>query len=670
MKIEFRPPAIPLLTVDPYFSIWSFNHCLTAEFTRHWTGRRNAVTGLLKVDGKWKRFLGRVAMDAAYWYREPEAMEQQAVEVRPTATVFRFACAEVTLTVTFRTPLLLDDLLLTSRPVAYVSYEIASNDGAPHETTFYFDISAEAAVNEPEQTVTVGKSAFSVFCGRGEKGMLTKSGDDMRIDWGWLHLFGQNGQTYLLNNQARKAYLKGEVQELEAGQALRVADNWPFLCFARDDRVSAQEMAKGFLCVGYNDIHALEYFGKQIDGHWRKDGACFEQAANDAVEQYADIMARCDAFDAALMEHAGQISSRYADIVSLAYRQAVAAHKLAWDGQKLLFLSKECYSNGCIGTVDVTYPSIPLFLLYNPELICGMLNPVFEYAASEQWPYEFAPHDVGQYPLANGQVYGYDAKCRVMVYDQQMPVEECGNMLLCTAAVCWRQKSPAYAQEHEALLEQWAKYLVQHGFDPENQLCTDDFAGHLAHNCNLSVKAVMGIAAWGMLLRMMNRDVEAEGYLKTARQLAEQWKDAAFDGDHYRLAFNQPGTWSIKYNLVWDKLFGLHIFDEDIFETETAYYEKMLNRYGLPLDSREEYTKSDWELWSTVLGGGQYANKVIDALWNMLCDTQDRIPFTDWYDTQTADAVCYYAGSAQKWVSFQNRTVQGGLFIKLLENAE
>ena len=44
------------------------------------------------------------------------------------------------------------------------------------------------------------------------------------------------------------------------------------------------------------------------------------------------------------------------------------------------FVSKECHSNGCAATVDVSYPSIPLFLLYNPELVRGMMRPVFKFA--------------------------------------------------------------------------------------------------------------------------------------------------------------------------------------------------------------------------------------------------------------------------------------------------
>jgi hypothetical protein len=75
------------------------------------------------------------------------------------------------------------------------------------------------------------------------------------------------------------------------------------------------------------------------------------------------------------------------------------------EGQ-LLFISKECFSNGCAATVDVSYPSIPMFLHYNPEFVKGMMRPIFKYAATEEWEFDFAPHDAGQYPLVEGQVYG------------------------------------------------------------------------------------------------------------------------------------------------------------------------------------------------------------------------------------------------------------------------
>ena len=325
------------------------------------------------------------------------------------------------------------------------------------------------------------------------------------------------------------------------------------------------------------------------------------------------------------------------------------------DGE-IRFFSKECYSNGCIGTVDVTYPSIPLYLKYQPKLVEGMIDPIFHYAAGDDWKFPYAPHDVGQYPLANGQVYGYDRKTRVMQDYYQMPVEECGNMILCVAALCKAENSLEYAKKHKEVLNGWTDYLISVGWDPENQLCTDDFAGHLAHNCNLSVKGILGIAAWAELLRGLGETEKADSYRKTALSLAETWKEKAFDGDHYRLTFDGEGSWSLKYNLIWDKLLDLRIFDPKIAKMEVAYYLTRMNPYGIPLDSRCDYTKSDWEMWTVVLDDNEeYRKQIIHTMWKALCSLDRRAPFPDWYHTETPKAE-----------GFQNRTVQGGLFILLL----
>ena len=101
------------------------------------------------------------------------------------------------------------------------------------------------------------------------------------------------------------------------------------------------------------------------------------------------------------------VSPKYADLLSLAYRQSVAGHKLVDRHGELLFISKENYSNGCACTVDITYPAMPLYLLYAPQLVRGMLEPIFNMVDEGCWLFEFAPHDAGRYPLLNGQAYGY-----------------------------------------------------------------------------------------------------------------------------------------------------------------------------------------------------------------------------------------------------------------------
>jgi hypothetical protein len=110
----------------------------------------------------------------------------------------------------------------------------------------------------------------------------------------------------------------------------------------------------------------------------------------------------------------------------------------------------------------------------------------------------------------------------------------------------------------------------------------------------LSVKAICALGAYAKLLRESGEPAEADRYEAVARDFAAKWEQDAFDGDHYRLAFDQPGTWSLKYNMVWDKLLGLGLFSQQVYELELAWYKKQVKKYGVPLDSRCDNTKTDW----------------------------------------------------------------------------
>lgn len=648
-------PAYPLITCDPFFSVWSPYDELNEGSTRHWTGALHPMTGIIVIDGVTKVFMGSLKHNPNANPINVETIKQNDVKVTPLKTIYTFSDDSVELEVTFMTPLIPDDLKLLSRPVSYISYKIRSIDSKTHNCLVYIDASALLAVDKAYESVTFHKTDISVCCGRGEKDILAKSGDDQRINWGYLHLAAPSGRIGAVNEWSKvQTYCGTESVKCDLIQKTVWADEYPVLYYKNDYEVS-NEPVSGFVCIAYDDIHSLEYFGKKIDAYYKKDGDTFSAVLKDAVESFEVISKRVDEFDNKLISRAEKVSEDYAKVVSIAYRQAVAAHKLAWDGNEAIFVSKECFSNGCAATVDVTYPSIPLFLIYNPNLVEYMLNPIFKLIDEGKWSFKYAPHDVGQYPLLNGQVYGLIAG--EQQESSQMPVEECGNMLLCVAAACRAKNDTAYAKKHFDVLKQWADYLTEFGYNPENQLCTDDFAGHLAHNCNLSCKAILGIAAWGMILNMMNHNDEAEKYTSKARELASKWKKDAYDNGHYRLAFDKEESWSIKYNLVWDKLFGLDIFDKDVFKTEISYYKTKINKYGLPLDCRSDYTKSDWQMWSTVLDDDkEYTDAIVSAMLNMLANAPERSPFSDWYYTSTA---------IQR--GFQNRTVQGGLFINMLE---
>lgn len=662
---KLRYPAVPLITVDPFFSVWSCADTLYEETTRLWTGKRQSLIGLLNIDGAAYRFMGKVFADGSY-NMEARVIEQKDVTVYPMRTVYTFENEIVRLKLTFMTPLLTDDFKLMTRPVSYISYEIEVLDGKTHEMQLLFGADASISVEDYAEEVTAELYEGGVRVGKGDKDVLSASGDCCAIDWGWLHLYSKDGFAPVVRTAKEVALhfsniISAHCIEVQAPDFEKpFALNEQVVYITLDKTFAVSDKASGFICAAYDDIHSLKYLDKVVDAYYKKDGDTFEDICVKALNEYESICARVEKAEADLLKKAEKFGEKYKDIISLAYRQVIAAHKLTWDGEEVQFMSKECFSNGCIATLDVTYPSIPMFLLLEPTLVEGMLNPLFKYAYSADWPYDFAPHDVGQYPLAVAQRYGrgtvYGTTGDPFLLEKQMPVEESGNAILCVYAVCHYKKDMSYFIKHKALMDTWVEYLVKFGLDPENQLCTDDFAGHLAHNCNLSVKAIMGITAYAKMVESIGDTAAAEKYMKIAKEYAANWEKTAFDGDHYRLAFDREGSWSIKYNMVWDKIFGWGIFSDEVFEKEIAYYKKVMHPYGLPLDSRSDYTKSDWQMWSVRLGDdAEYTQCIIDAMWVFLNESYPRVPFSDWYFT-----------SEPKQRGFQNRTVQGGLFIPLI----
>jgi hypothetical protein len=298
----------------------------------------------------------------------------------------------------------------------------------------------------------------------------------------------------------------------------------------------------------------------------------------------------------------------------------------------------------------------PQFLLFAPALAKASLVPVLEYAKSDRWKFPFAPHDLGTYPHATGQVYGGGEKSA----HDQMPVEETGNMLILLAAIAHADGNADFAAPYWPLVRKWARFLKDEGFDPERQLCTDDFAGHLAHNVNLSAKAIEALGAYAMLCDLRGEKSEADEYRKLALDMAKRWTEAAADGVHLRLAFDKPGTWSQKYNLAWDRALELNLFPRDVINRDVTFYLKKQQKYGLPLDGRKSWTKVDWLAWTASLSGSRTDfDAIIAPLWTFLNETPDRVPMTDFYHTDTG-----------KRAGFQARSVVGGVFMPMLQDRE
>lgn len=620
--MNLRAPAIPLFNVDPYFSVWSATDKLTDSTPVHWTGKSNTMLGTVTVDGDVLRFMGEGDLPA---------IRQVSLDIDALSTYYVFQNEKIRLEITFTSPRIPGDLYRLSSPTAYMKASAVSADCMKHTVTVKLAVSEELCLdekgqNETETSVIKINGASCIRIGNKEQKPLWRSGDDVRIDWGYFYLA-----------------VNGSVSCETAGMTYITA--------------AADISEKPALFVAaYDDLFSLIYFGGNIKSWWNRTGETIETAIENAIKAYDEYLYEyCKQFSDKLFCDAVRAGGeQYAELCELAWRQVMAAHKIAADNNgELLFVSKECFSNGCAATVDVSYPSIPMFLIYNPELVKGMMRPIFKYASTDIWKFNFAPHDAGQYPILNGQVYsnGIDI-------EWQMPVEECGNMLVMAASVCLADGSPEFAARYMPILGTWADYLLDHGVDPENQLCTDDFAGHLAHNCNLSIKAVMGLAGYAIINEMMGYSDTADKYMSAARSMSDTWVKKAANGDgSFRLAFDRPDTFSMKYNAVWDKLFGTKLFPCEVIESEVASNFMRFNCYGMPLDNRAKYTKSDWLVWTaTMTASRDTFIRYVEPLWNAYNNSRSRVPMTDWYDTITGDMI-----------GFRHRTVQGGLFIKLLE---
>jgi hypothetical protein len=660
--IPLRPPAVPLVVHDPYFSIWSAANRLSDTGTTHWTGKPNTITAMARVDGRVYNLTGTPRRGRLS--NSTEGLVQTRVDVLPTRTVYEFSGAGIQLTLAFVTPALPDDLDVLSRPLTYIDWTAQAIDGKEHQTEIYFDAGADLVVNTPDQPVWAARYQVDgqpvLRMGSREQAVLAKRGDDLRIDWGYLYLAADKQEGVAEAILARRNALarftaSGRLPDTDAVEDdSEGRPSTQVLAISIEvGRVAAAPVSR-YMMIAYDDLFSIEYFHRRERAWWRRNGADAAALIRMGRRDHDGLVLRCRAFDDELMSDMRKTGGEhYARLAALAYRQALGAYKLVADVDGApMFFPKENFSNGCIATVDVIYPGAPFALLFNPRLLRAQLQPVLEYARMGRWKWPFAPHDLGTYPQANGQVYGGGERTE----ENQMPVEESGNMLILMAALAKVEGNADFAAQYWPELTTWAEFLKEKGLDPENQLSTDDFAGHLAHNANLSIKAILALGAYGMLAEMTGHKDIAEQYRSVSHEFAGKWIQMADDGNHYRLAFDRAGTWSQKYNLVWDNLLGLNLFPAEVARKEIAFYLAHQNKYGLPLDNRRTYTKLDWVLWTATLAEQQadFESLVLPA-YRFANESESRVPLTDWYDTITA-----------KQQGFQARSVVGGLFIKML----
>ncbi|HZH66901.1 MAG TPA: DUF5127 domain-containing protein, partial [Flavisolibacter sp.] len=488
-----KAPAYPLLTHDPYFSVWSFSDELSATTTKHWTGTDQSLMGWIKVDGKVYRFLGnesksyqsimtgkavsnarihytesqppddwkqRTFNDASWkigtlpltshnassttiwktkdvWTRQEfqlssddnedaflklryddnievylngqkvyeanccasraiyvplkkegslkkginilaihvvntggpgeldadvvrevkpinkpvQVATQTAVRLTATKTEYDFNAGGANLTVSFISPLLLNNLTLLARPVSYINCAIQTADEKPHNVQVQLGVSGALAVNDIAQQVKALKYSsgnLSVLkAGTIAQPVLQKRGDDVRIDWGYLYVAAPKSVT-------TEQFISSTADALSAFQnktfkVRQAPQQSPVLSTVFDYGTIGTTTQNKMLMVGYDDLYSVQYFGKNLRPWWKNDTSkTMEKQLTAAYNEATNVMQDCKRFDEKMHADAAAAGGEnYASLCEMAYRQAISAHKLVKSPQgEILFLSKENFSNG------------------------------------------------------------------------------------------------------------------------------------------------------------------------------------------------------------------------------------------------------------------------------------------------------------------------------------
>ncbi|KAF8761365.1 hypothetical protein RHS01_01175 [Rhizoctonia solani] len=596
--------------------------------------------GYIRVDGKAYTFLGAPNVAGA------TLATQKKMQFTATKSTFVLAAGPVDLTVQFLSPVEPTDYLRQSLPFSYMTLSAKSTDGASHSVQYYTDISAEWTSGDNGLPV---KWSTSKLTGNGNP-IIHQVSLQNPVRYAEINDHTQYGTAYYATNQVgnltyatgedrtlRTAFVtKGVLDNSQDTQFRAINDRWPVFAFARDiGSITDSTKNPVVFAVGHVRDPLVQYIiagNQQQERHpyWLSKYA----NANDALSaflsdsEYQHSLTAASALDTKIFNDATPIHADYTSIVQLSTRQAFAAVEItlsktssgSYNTSDVKIFMKEISSNGNMNTVDVIFPAWPAYLYLNPDFGRRLLEPLFQYQQTGQYPNKWSIHDLGaHYPNATGYNDGGD---------EPMPVEESGNMLIMALSYTRATKDNSLISNNYNLLAQWTQFLVEDSLIPAEQLSTDDFAGHLVNQTNLAIKGIIGIQAMGEIANVLGKSDDAKKY-----KLLD-----------------------LAYNLYSDKLLQFNLFPKSVYDMQTGWYGEMGAQYGVALDSRHPYTKSDWEIYTagTVTDKGT-RNMFITRLRDYLANGKNNAPFSDWYDAIWGTVV-----------GFRARPVAGGHFALLV----
>ncbi|KAJ5154601.1 uncharacterized protein N7500_010040 [Penicillium coprophilum] len=659
-----RPPAIPLAVRSPYLSTWinvgsdgGNGGYLAGQWPVFWQNQVNGWAGLIRVDGNTYTWMGLPGS---------KTVNQTAFEYTSTKSIFTMNVEnKIEMKITFLSPVTPSDLKRQSLVFSYLNVEVSALDGHKHDVKVYADISAEwvsgdrNAIAEWEYGTTDGVAYHKVH----RQTQLAFSEKNEQAEWGnWYWATDDSkGMTYQsgVDVDVRGQFAQnGKLTNGRDTNFRAISSGWPVFGFSSDLGSVDSSPVSTLFSLGLTQDQAIQYEGASgygpVPSLWRSYFSTELAALSYFHHDYRESSDLASSFDSRVAQDSIATAGQdYLTITSLSVRQAFGATQLCGTKDKMYLFLKEISSDGNMNTVDVVFPAYPIFLYTNPEFLKLVLNPLFENQEAGKYPNSYSMHDLGSsYPNATGHSDGRDEK---------MPLEECGNMLIMSLAYAQKSGDSDFLNDHYPLLKQWTSYLVEDSLYPANQISTDDFAGSLANQTNLALKGMIGIEAMAVIAKQTGHTADAANYSSIAKDYITQWQDLAIaknaNPPRTTLSYGNTASHGLLYNLFADAQLGLDLVPQSVYQMQSDFYPTVENKYGVPLDTRHTYTKSDWECFAAAISSVETRAMFIKDLATWVNETPTNRPLTDLYETISGD----YPGN-----HFVARPVMGGSFAPLL----
>ncbi|KAM6494692.1 protein of unknown function (DUF1793) domain containing protein [Amanita muscaria] len=641
----FNPPAIPLAVRTPYLSVWlpqGAGAALNDAWPTFWTGQILGWAGFVKVDGVPYSFLGSPNVPVAF-----NKATQKSFQFTASQSIFVLTAGPVDLTVTFLSPVEPNDLVQQSIPFSYMAVSVSPTDGSSHHVQIYSDISAEWVSGDNSLAANWSTSVGSIVTHKvqlQQQSIFAEINDHTQYGSAYYSILNTGNTTYqtAADAVARAQFItSGYLLNSQDTNFRPINNNWPVFALARDLGQVTVATQPVVFTIGHLRDPAIDYI---IEGGQMQQRSVYSLSKYpDAdsmiaffINDFENALSRARLFGAAVQRDAVAVSTDYADVVALSVRQALGALEItisktsdgSWNSSDVIVFLKEISSDGNVNTVDVIFPTWPILLYTNPALGKYLLEGLFRYQATGQYPNKWSVHDLGaHYPQASGHNDGKD---------EPMPVEESGNMIIMALSYAQKTGDNSHLRHYYALLDQWTQFLITDSLIPANQISTDDFAGPLANQTNLAIKGIVGIKAMSEIARIVGDSAKSFNYSTIAANYVQQWYSFASSStnDHLTLSYGNSSSWGLSYNLYGDKLLKLNLFPGSVYDMQTAWYKTVAQPYGVPLDTRHTYTKSDWEIWTAaIMTNTQVRDLFIGSVRKWAADGLSSQPFGDWYET-------------------------------------